>query len=281
MEHYLFKHGDSFITQSDLLYKLRSLGADECDVLYIHAGMQFGLPNLQLGRLRILEAISQVLYDLRVNTLIMPSYTFSFCNGEVFDKQKSISAMGALNEYFRINDRWHRSCDPLMSNILYGNELGLLTNIGKESVGKGSTFDLMTDLGKEIKFLFFGTQIHECFTYMHYLEAVRGVEYRYRLPFTGLIVDGSRRYEDTFNLFIRDCGVEAGDGAKIYENLMVERGIAKFIRTGNSSISCIELEQARNAYFELLDLSPSFFIKERFTNPTRSKNFKQQKLIAL
>jgi aminoglycoside 3-N-acetyltransferase len=139
----------------------------------------------------------------------------------------------------------------------------------------------MTDLGVKVKFLFFGTRIHECFTYMHYLEAVRRVEYRYSLPFTGLIVDGSRMYDDTFNLFIRDYGVEAGDGARIYENLMVERGIAKFITVGNSSMSCIELEQARDTYFELLDLSPSFYIKERFTNTTRPKSFKQQKLIAL
>lgn len=281
MDPYLFKYRDGLIAQSDFLQKLRSVGADECDVLYIHAGIQFGLPNLQLGRLKILEAISKVLYELKVGTLIMPSYTFSFCNGEVFDRQKSISPMGALNEYFRLNHGWLRSCDPLMSNILYGSELGLLTNIGKESVGKESTFDLMTNLGMKVKFLFFGTRIHECFTYMHYLEAIRGVEYRYRFPFSGLIVDGARRYDDTYNLFIRDCGVEAGDGARIYENLLVERGIAKFQIAGNSSISCVELKQARDVYLELLNLSSSFYIKERFTKATRPKNFKQQKLIAL
>lgn len=281
MDNYLFKHDGRLISALDLGDTLRRLGADQCDVLYIHTGMQFGLPNLQLGRSGILEALAEVLYGLGVPTLVMPSYTFSFCNGEVFDREKTASPMGALNEYLRVRHRWIRSCDPLMSNILHGQERGLLTQIGKESVGRGSTFDLLSTLNAKVKFLFLGPRIHACFTYMHYLEAIKQVSYRYDFAFGGVIVDGDRRYEDQYKLFIRDEGVQAGGGAKIYENMLIERGIAGFQRVGGGGITVVELDSARRLYLDLLAMSPNFYIEEVYDKPVRPTSFAPRKMVAL
>ncbi len=281
MEKYLFKHQDQFFSISDFQHALRQLQAQDCDVLYIHTGMQFGLPNLQLGRAGVLEAITQVLYGLGVSTIIMPSYTFSFCGGQEFDREKSASSMGALNEYVRTKHQWMRSCDPLMSNILHGQERGLLTQIGKNSVGHGSTFDLLSNLNAKVKFLFFGPRIHDCFTYMHYLEAIKQVPYRYDFAFNGSIIDGERTYEDEYKLFIRDEGVRAGGGAKIYENMLIERGLAGFQRLGGGAITVVDLDSARSMYLELLDMSPNFYIEEVFNKPVRSESFESRKMVAL
>lgn len=281
MDNYLFKHDGRVISAFDLGDTLRRLGADQCDVLYIHTGMQFGLPNLQLGRSGILEAMAEVLYGLGVPTLVMPSYTFSFCNGEVFDRERTVSSMGALNEYLRVRHRWIRSCDPLMSNILHGQERGLLAQIGKESVGRGSTFDLLSTLNAKVKFLFLGPRIHDCFTYMHYLEAVKQVPYRYDFAFGGVIVDGDRRYEDQYKLFIRDEGVQAGGGAKIYENMLIERGVADYQRVGGGGITVVELDAARGLYLDLLAMSPNFYIEEVYDKPVRPTSFAPRKMVAL
>ena len=281
LENYLFKNQGQLFSASDLQDTLRHLGADECDVLYIHTGMQFGLPNLQLGRSVVLETMAEILYSLGVSTLIMPSYTFSFCGGQVFDREKSASSMGALNEYVRTRHHWMRSCDPLMSNILFGQERGLLTEIGKNSVGLGSTFDLLSSLKAKVKFLFLGPRIHDCFTYMHYLEAIKQVPYRYDFTFNGSIIDGARHYEDEFKLYIRDEGVQAGGGAKIYENMLIERGLARFQRVGNGAITLVDLDSARSLYLELLEMSPNFFIEEVFKKPVRSDLFASRKMVAL
>jgi len=281
LENYLFKNQGQLFSASDLQDTLRHLGADECDVLYIHTGMQFGLPNLQLGRSVVLEAMAQVLYGLGVSTIIMPSYTFSFCGGHEFDREKSVSSMGALNEYMRTRHHWMRSCDPLMSNILFGQERGLLTEIGKNSVGLGSTFDLLSSLNAKVKFLFLGPRIHDCFTYMHYLEAIKQVPYRYDFTFNGSIIDGERHYEDEFKLYIRDEGVQAGGGAKIYENMLIERGLARFQRVGGGAITVVDLDSARSLYFELLEMSPSFYIEEVFSKSVRSNTFASRKMVAL
>ena len=135
----LFKYGTELIAASDLERVLRSLEADQCDVLYIHSGMSFGLPNLQLGRMAVLEHLADIFYRLDVPTLLLPTYTFSFCNAEIFDRENSVSSMGALNEYLRVKHNWLRSCDPLMSNIAYGKEKSFITEIGKNSVSPSTS----------------------------------------------------------------------------------------------------------------------------------------------
>jgi len=281
MNTYLFKYGSRDITPDDLLETLRRFQTDQCDVLYVHTGMQFGLPNLKLGRTTLLESLADVLYKLNVPTIIMPTYTFSFCNAEVFDREKTASSMGALNEYLRTRHNWVRSCDPLMSNILHGKEHGLIANIGKNSVGKDSTFDLLAKSGLTVKFLFLGPRVHDCFTYMHYLEDVKKVPYRYDFEFSGTIIDGDRIYEDKYTLFIRDNGVVAGGGAKIYENILIERGLAKSELVGGGAITVLDLESAQDTYLDLLEMSPNFYIEEVFGKPIRPTTFSTRKMVAL
>lgn len=281
MNTFLFNHENQFITSEYLKDTLLKLGANQCDVLYVHSSMNFGLPNLQLGRSGVLAAIADILYGLDVPTLIMPSYSFSFCNEEIFDRVNTPSSMGALNEYLRIKHKWLRSCDPLMSNILYGKEHHLVTKIGKQSVGEGSTFDLLSRSGLKVKFLFLGPRISDCFTYMHFLEAMEGVPYRYDYSFNGTIIDGERKYKDQYTLFIRDEGVKAGGGARIYENIMIERNIAGFQQVGGGSIAVVDLESAQDLYLDLLTLSPSFYIENVFNQPVRPTSFLSRKMVAL
>ena len=280
-KHNLFKFGNQDINSEDILNILVNFNADQCDVLYIHTGMQFGMPNLELSRTELLDSLANILYKLDVPTLIMPSYTFSFCNDEVYDIASTRSSMGALNEHLRTKHKWKRSYDPLMSNILFGDKQELIDDIGKHSVGEGSTFDLLAKSGLKIKFLFLGPRVHDCFTFMHYLEAIEKVPYRYNYEFEGTIVDGDRKYEDKYSLFIRDEGVEAGGGAKIYENIMIERNIAKFKFLGGGAITVLDLESAKNTYIDLIRKSPNFYIEEVFKTPTRSKVFQKRKMVAL
>jgi aminoglycoside 3-N-acetyltransferase len=276
----LFLSDGSPVFGDDISGALNRLGVDRCDVLYVHTGMQYGIPNVGLGRSAILESLAKIIYGLNVQTIIMPSYTFSFCAGEDFDRHKSPTSMGTLNEYLRSKHLWSRSCDPLMLNILHGKDDGLL-NVGKSSVGKGSTFDLITNLDAKVKFLFLGPRVHECFTYMHYLESVKQVPYRYDFEFSGNIKDGEKKYKDTFKLFIRDKGVNPGAGAKIYENMLIERKVAKIEVVGGASITAVDLIEAKKIYFELLAISENFFIDEVYTRRVQSASFKPRKMVSL
>ena len=280
-EQILFFCKDQGITNVDFLEYLRKIKADETDVLYIHTALNFGMPNRELKKHQLLECLYEVLSRLNVSTLIMPAYTFSFCNGLNYDVNTSKTSMGLLNEYVRVQENVFRSIDPLMSNILIGRHTEFVNNIGKFSVGQNSTFDLLHKTNLTVKFLFFGPKIGDCFTYMHYIEEEQKVPYRYNKKFIGEINDGKSVYTDTYELFVRYNNVFPNDGSYIYENIMLERGICKRVKVGNSFISVVEEKHAYQCYLELLKLSPNFYITEVFDRDQNTTDFNVHNMVAL
>src|ERR1019366_8483912 len=200
-------HDGSWITSSHLLSLLEKVKAQEAGVLYMHTGLTFGPPNPRLGRQELLGHLYDVVASLGVPTLLVPTFTFSFCNGEDYGVRTSRSRMGALNEYIRKLPGAIRSVDPLMSSVLVGEDRDLVENLGKHSIGANSTFDKLHRRGATVKFLFLGATVSECFTYTHYVEERLATPYRYNRDFTGSITDGDRSWEDTYTLFVRYKGV--------------------------------------------------------------------------
>jgi aminoglycoside 3-N-acetyltransferase len=228
----------AWITTSQILSTLEKVGAAEATILYIHTGMTFGPPNPALSRRELLAHLYELLMSLGVPTLCAPSFTFSFCNGEDYCVQTSRSRMGALNEYIRKLPDAVRSVDPLMSAVVVGKDIGLVQNLGKNSIGENSTFDKLHRHGAGVKFLFFGATVRECFTYTHYVEERLRAPYRYDRAFTGAISDSARTWQDTYTLFVRYKGVVPADDGKL-ENDLLRRGFLRKEICGSASISCI------------------------------------------
>lgn len=250
---------NQWLTNVDLYHRLKKMKADECDVLYIHSSLSFGMPNPALKRSELLGCIYETLLSLEVPTLCMPTFTFSFCNGKAYDPATSGSRMGALNEFFRKQDGVIRSVDPLMSVALYGGDRELVTDIGKASIGKDSTFDQLHRREK-VKFLFLGTRIGDCFTYMHYLEWLYQVDYRYERLFKGEVVLQEQPVEEEYALFVRYRGVVPNQGSYTYEQLMYDQGAAFICPFGNSTLSLVEEKAASIWYKKCLEQNPHYFV---------------------
>ena len=267
------------ITNIHILESLRNIDADKCDVLYVHTALTFGVPKI--GKFELLKELYSIFNKLNVPTLILPTFTFSFPNGMDFDVQNSKTSMGVFNEYFRKQDGVIRSADPLMSNALLGKHTEFITNIGKNSCGEGSTFDLLHKTELKVKFLFFGTRIGDCFTFMHYIEDKLKVPYRYARPFTGNITDNGKTYTDTFNLCVRYNNVFPGAGSYIYENIMIEKCIAKQVSLGNSRITIVSEKPAFILYQDIIQTYPSFFLSDPFDESKKTTEFNVENMVAL
>jgi len=256
----LFKDkGDKWITNGDILNILEKAGAHDCRILYMHTGLSFGIPNPALTKTDILNALYETISELNVSTLVVPTFTFSFCNGLDFDIANSRSKMGILNEFIRKQPEAVRSIDPLMSVSLVGSDKDLAEGIGHLSIGKDSTFDKLHNRDK-VKFLFFGTHLGDCFTYMHYIEAFVNSHYRYNKDFTGKIITPEKTYQDTYTLFVRYKNVKAGTGSYTYEDILVNKGIAKKISCGDSSITTVDEPRAFEIYHDLIMKEPDYFL---------------------
>ena len=56
------------------------------------------------------------------------------------------------------------------------------------------------------------------FTYMHFIERQLSAPYRYDKIFKGKLKKNNKIYSDSYKLFVRYNGVEAGTGENIFED---------------------------------------------------------------
>ncbi len=248
------------VTDEDFVSALRQVNANKAEILFIHFGMTFGTPNMELKRDEILSAIYRAIREMNVKTIIFPTFTFSFPNGKDYDVKKSKSKMGALNEYVRRQPETVRSLDPLLSVALVGVKKYLATGVGRESIGRDCTFDML-HREKNVKFLFLGTKPQDCFTYTHYIEWAATVPYRYDRDFTGTIHADGGSYTATYKLFVRYKDVIPGGND--LTDILLSRGDAKMCALGDSEVWTVDEAPAYKLLCEKLQQYPEYMLSAK------------------
>ena len=177
------------------------LGVSHGDLLLIHSDIRL-LGMVENGLAGILTALRTAVGD--EGTLVMPTFTFSFCRGEVFDVQRTPSGTGVLTEALRTKPDAFRSVHANHSFAAIGlRAREVLTMTDKSSFGPGSVF--RNFLRKKAKILLIGTFVN---SFVHFVEQKVGVEYRYNKDFHGIVCDKGREYEDTFTMYVRRQDLE-------------------------------------------------------------------------
>jgi aminoglycoside 3-N-acetyltransferase len=255
---------------ADLSAALRSVGAHDCDVLFLHSGMNFGLPAI--GRRELLLGLWEAIHALGVRTLCVPTFTFSFPNREVYDVEQTPSRMGTLGEFIRRLPGAIRSQDPLMSVTLLGERPELVKDIGRQSCGENSTFHKLSRT-PGVKFCFLGVRAGDCFTYMHHLEWQAQVPYRYDRAFHGTVrQQGTERLAEAI-LNVRYRGVVPNEGSYRYEELLLQGGAMRHANFGDGFVRCVAERDATPVYLELLAREPNYFIEQRMAPSAWDKTF--------
>ena len=168
----------------------------------------------------------------------------------------------------------------MMSVAVVGDDLDLVENLGHESTGTNSTFDKLSRR-KDVKFLFLGVGVGDCFTYMHYLEWVAGVPYRYNREFSGKITHMGNTYNDAYKLFVRYNNVIPNTGSYIFEKLLEDSGKLHVARFGDSTIRCVGEQEAHEVYLDILHRDPNYFITNPFIPEQADNNFVTRRMVAL
>lgn len=269
---FLTKDGQ-WVSNKSMLETLLSIGADKCEILYIHTALSFGQPNPQLKKSVMLGELLNVIKALGVKTVCMPTFTFSFCNGLDYNPATSSSRMGVLNEFFRKQDGVIRSADPLMSVALLGEDKDLVTGVGHVSCGENSTFDKLRHRDN-VKFLFLGPKIGDCLTYMHYMEWLYTVDYRYNRVFRGNVTIGDKTTIEEYALFVRYKSVIPNAASYDYEQKMYDNGTAFVAPCGDGTISIVDEKNASVEYKKCLDENPYYFVDFEDGVFVKDKTFK-------
>ena len=115
-------------------------------------------------------------------TLIMPTFTFSFCRSGFFDKDNTPSETGILSEVFRLSAGVKRSAHPIYSVAALGPRADEVCHLTGESCwGPGTIFELLEHENALI--VGFGVPLARAATIMHRPEELLDVPYRYKNVF--------------------------------------------------------------------------------------------------
>ncbi len=260
-----------------IIDKLKSIGASDCDMLFIHSDISFGLPIKGMKRNEYLNALYQCLLQLGVPTLVFPTFTYSFCNNEVYDVLNSKTSMGALNEFARQQKDAVRSVDPLLSMVAIGENNHVFEgNLGHHSLGIDGGFGRIHRTNN-VKFLFFGADFGKCFTYVHFVEKVLDVPYRFDMKFSGKIIDKNRNSIDDIHYIHTACGGVLPADFPYFEDELKAKGYLKVAKLGNLNAACVSEKDAYREIAVHIKDDINYFLQKPFSKEDLSYEYTKGK----
>jgi len=242
-------------SRSDLIEGLRTVGLRRGDIAFFHIShetlgrAESGSNGSELCDL-LYSAMQEVIGP--DGTMLVPTFSFSFYRNEDFDSISTPAMQGQWSssveflEYFRNRPGVVRSVDPLFSVAGTGPKAAeLLNDLPNTSFGRDCLYErLLKSAGKICGI---GVGIGEA-TFLHYVEEVKSVPFRYKKLFTGR----SRRGGDLHKHgWIVTVPIQAAnglaDGTRI-EELARSEGLCQVAEVGRGSVIAVDCA----AFYELI-----------------------------
>lgn len=179
---------------------LRTFKIPRYSTVIVHSSIfRFGVID---GGINAFYNVLKNVFD-ETNTIIMPTFTFSFSQNRVWNCINTKSETGALTEYMRSLHPINRSINPFHSVVVEGpNKDYLLSSIATSSFGENSVFEKLSELGAYN--LSIGSEFIGGATFCHYAEELLKVPYRYYKSFPGKVIDQENMEIDfDFKMYVR------------------------------------------------------------------------------
>lgn len=246
------------VTKNDIKNALINVGVQKGDVIMVHSDIK------SFGRLatsdrdfllqKIVDAIKESVGN--DGTIVMPTFTYNFFKNIPYDITNSKSVVGVLTEYFRNQQDVSRTLHPTHCVALWGRHKNELVRIGKGTFDKDSIFEKLHKMN--CKFIFFGAPFRIC-TFIHYIENMHKVPYRYMKKFRGKIIAYGKKYEDEFLVY---CKYFFFFNSMLgLEKHLLKKGMLKEVKVGDGTILMIEAKPLFDEGFKLLDKDIYFLVK--------------------
>ena len=254
----LYKTDGKELYYSDFVNALKNVGISKGDVIFVHSSVSsFGKLSTFDTAFLLKTLINFFKESVGSNgTIILPTFSYSFSKNEPYDIVNSKSKVGILTEYFRKQQEVSRTIHPNHSVAVWGKHKSELLKIGKDTFDKDSIFGKLHKLNGKI--VFFGAPFQSC-TYVHYIEQMHGVPYRYMKKIKGKIIDGNKEYEDEFTFYVKY--VVFFTLLSELEKYLLEKKLMKEVKLGHGKILVVDADVLLKEGQKLLDKDIFFFLK--------------------
>lgn len=250
-------------SKNDIIKSLKNVGVLPGDNIFIHSNIGF------CGRLEdanspqefyniYKEAIFEVI--TKKGTLVVPTFSYSFCHKKIFDKDNTESTCGFLSEMLRKDPESERSEDANFSISAIGENAKYFTQDAPEySFGKGSFWEKFIE--KDGKFCNINFDLGAGSTLFHYVERELNVAYRFDKPFEGIFKSGNKEEKRVYYHFCYDLEKpnNGPDGTK-FDYLAKKIQIAKTANLGKGQIVFISARDTFDLIKKEIEVDPAFLI---------------------
>ncbi|MBX1886680.1 AAC(3) family N-acetyltransferase [Campylobacter peloridis] len=255
---YILEYNNKKYSNIDLINTFYDLGIKKGDILCVHTELfNFGIPLL--AKNEFLQSIIDCFFEVigKEGTLIMPTFTYSFCKNEVYDKLNSITKMGALNEYFRKWGGAKRTNDPIFSFAIKGEKENLFLKDTTSCFGKDCVYEIL--IQQNAKYMLFGTRTGHTLT--HHIEEKYGVDYRYFKNFKGILIDENGiKHDKNINYYVRCLDKNSLPNVDNINHITKQTKNFKYKPFGGAHIYLYNAKEYENAIKNALDKDKDIFI---------------------
>lgn len=227
----------------DLADSFREVGLSKGDIVFSHSNIGFfGIPAGERTPGNTFWTILNAFFDVigEEGTLAVPTFTYSFPQGKVFDPDNTPSDCGIFTEMLRKHPEAYRSNDPCISVAAIGKKAEELTqNIPENSYGPDSFFDRFYEADGVICNLNFDAGS----TFVHYVERSLNVPYRFDKTFNGTFRKGDREEDKKCTIWVRY--VSSDETIAVFEpfdRLAREEGLYKTAKVGRGFVGIITVK---------------------------------------
>lgn len=177
-------------------------------------------------------------------TVLIPTFNWGFCKGEAFDVKRTVSKTGALGNAAIKRTDFKRTKHPLYSFMVWGKDKELLAAMdAKEAFGADSVFGYLHR--NKAKALIIGLPTMSGLTFVHYIEQMVGVPYRYHKDFTAPYIDENGvESVKTYSMYVRDLDMDPRhiNGFEPLGKLLESRGVSKNYNINGVEFHAVDLE---------------------------------------
>ena len=254
---------------------LKKVGIEEGDVVLLHSDSTAIREITELKWADVLDLLKDSFINVlgASGTLIVPTFNWDFCKGKTYYHNKTPSQVGVFTNNMLNDKRCIRSFHPIYSFAGIGPAAKyLFSNISKSSFGKNSVFHKMHQINAKIILFCLNPDIMKkdfTTTFIHYVEQIKGVDYRYIKYFKGKVNIGEKEYEDIFDFFVRfeDNPVEI-DEKKIINHLLNTQKLKRVLIKDKYPVCQISTKDLYDELMQMLDSDPYSLLKypPRFLN---------------
>lgn len=225
-------------TRQDLLKAIEEIGICPGDTVSLHVSLgRLGLPQAVDRNYPALSnfVIDAFLEVLGANgTLLVPTYSYSFSRGQVYEVESTPSRTGEFPEVFRSRTNAVRSRDPMLSWAAIGpGAQVILRNISKQCFGAGCVFENLVKADGMICTLGLGMWWA---TFCHYIEKMADVPFRVDKRFRGLIREHGREREEEWIYFAKPRLPNCEANSVALERKATERSLINVAPMGRGEI---------------------------------------------